>query len=222
MAAVTGRGGGLSAHCACVLADLFCRHSRTSGHLYAAVHVLRGQRRLHRLHSAFLAALEVPDSVLELFVLVDPRWDARSKRLLVSPALERDPEGWGRVVLMILVCRRWVGWSETRWARFGRAGRFFLRSLATSLDEAVAQSFADETCSNYNLGGFRSAGVGAMWRAWARPQLIHHTGGHYDTASAEATGGRTELLYGDIVLRCILDAIGMHDMAAPLGWGIAS
>lgn len=126
----------------------------------------------------FWRALEVPDSMLDLFVVVDPRWDAGGKRLLVSPALERDPEAWDKVALVILVCRRWVGWSETRCARFGRAGRFFLRSLATGIDEAVAQCFADESCSNYNLGGYRQCRAAPWWRSFARPRLFNHTRMH--------------------------------------------
>jgi len=101
--------------------------------------------------------LDIRESMLDLFVQVDPRWDEARQRLLVSAHVEQDPECWEKCSLVIGVCRRWLNWTDTRWASIGRAGRFFTRSLATGLDSAVQQCFDDESCSNYNLSGYRRA-----------------------------------------------------------------
>ena len=101
--------------------------------------------------------LDIRESMLDLFVQVDPRWDEARQRLLVSAHVEQDPECWEKCSLVIGVCRRWLNWTDTRLASIGRAGRFFTRSLATGLDSAVQQCFDDESCSNYNLSGYRRA-----------------------------------------------------------------
>lgn len=56
-----------------------------------------------------------------------------------------------------MTCRRWSQWSDTRWARFGRSARLFVRSLATGIDAAVQAYFDDDSCSNYLLTGYRRA-----------------------------------------------------------------
>ncbi len=107
--------------------------------------------------TTFWKSLDIPDNLLSLFEEVDPRWDAANKRLLVQSGLQRDPECWHKVSMVVLVCRRWINWSDTRWARFGRAGKLYVRSLCTGIDASVQQCLADPSCSSYHLTGYSRA-----------------------------------------------------------------
>ena len=103
----------------------------------------------------FWACLDLKGPLLELFTECDPLWDEQTQRLCVATRLESDPHCWDKLQVLILSCRRWTTWSETRWARFGRAGRLFTRSACTGLHAAHQQLVEDPLCMNSNLAGYR-------------------------------------------------------------------
>lgn len=107
----------------------------------------------------FWRYFDVPEAVLAIFVEVDPRWESGAKELQVRAELEFGERCWEKVSMVILVCRLWAIWSETRWARFGGSGRLFVRSLLTRVDAAVEMCFAHErvVATTYNMSGYRRA-----------------------------------------------------------------
>jgi hypothetical protein len=94
-------------------------------------------------------------SRLDLMVTVDPVWDASRQRLLVNGQLAGDADGWDRIVFAVMVCRRWLKWSLTRWARSGRAGRFLIRSVVCGIDSHVELVLSDAHVSNSYLSGWK-------------------------------------------------------------------
>ena len=104
---------------------------------------------------AFWAALDLQGPVLELFVDVDPWWDQERQVLLVRSRLQHDVACWDKLQVVLLTCRRWCTWSETRWCTLGRAARLFVRSACTGVDAAYKQLVDDPLCSAANLAGFR-------------------------------------------------------------------
>ena len=86
---------------------------------------------------------------------VDPVWDASRQRLLVNGQLAGDADGWDHIVFAVMVCRRWLKWSLTRWARSGRAGRFLIRSVVCGIDSHVELVLRDPHVSSSYLSGWK-------------------------------------------------------------------
>ena len=99
----------------------------------------------------FWTTMDIPAGLLELFIRADPWWDVAAQRLKMQPWLEHDPDCWSKVRVIMLTVRRWIVWSDTRWARCGRAGRFFMRSVGTGLDAAVKECLSDPQCETFYL-----------------------------------------------------------------------
>ena len=102
--------------------------------------------------------LAVPPSRFDLFVAADPWWDSGSKRLLIDASMSRNPLFAQQLEMMVLTCRRFTLWSDTRWAASATSGRLYMRGLATGLSQHVEDTLADKSCSSYLLGGFLKAG----------------------------------------------------------------
>ena len=85
----------------------------------------------------FWTMVDIPANLIELFILADPWWDPVAKLLKLQPCLEQDPECWDKISLILMTVRRWILWSDTRWARCGRAGRpFFVLSELDSMQRS--------------------------------------------------------------------------------------
>lgn len=106
---------------------------------------------------AFWQLLEVSESLLDLFVELDPFWNG--SQLEVSSQAEGDPKCMEKLSTLTIYCFRWLQWSTSRWCRAGRAGRFFLRSLAAGDDGVVKECLRDHECSNYLLNGYKRSSV---------------------------------------------------------------
>lgn len=102
--------------------------------------------------ASFWRALDVNDSMLPLFVELDPFWNGSN--LEVAHEAEEDPEFMDKVSTLVMYGFRWVQWSTSRWCKAGRSGRFFMRSLALGIDGAVQECFQDPDCSTSLLNGY--------------------------------------------------------------------
>ena len=108
----------------------------------------------------FWQLLELTGPLLDLFTAIDPWWCKDRGQLIVSCHIEHEATCWEQLQIVVLACRRWCTWSPTRWARFGRSSRLFLRSLCTGLDAAFQDLLQDPLCSNENLAGYRQCDGG--------------------------------------------------------------
>ena len=106
---------------------------------------------------SFWRLMDIPDRLLDLFTLADPWWDPREKRLKMQPVLRQDRECWEKVGMILLTVRRWIVWSDTRWARCGKAGRMFMRSVGTGLDSAIQDCLSDAACETCYLNCWKKA-----------------------------------------------------------------
>ena len=96
--------------------------------------------------------LEVDDTALELFVLVNPYWDG--KVLHVSAALLSGDDPIGAVTTLVRYCLRFVDFSETRWTKVGEAGRLYLRSLLVGIDGLVKLTEENDAVCRWHLAGY--------------------------------------------------------------------
>lgn len=83
----------------------------------------------------------------------DPAWGG--SYLFANGDLAGDPDGWQKVSTCIAYYLRWLNWSDTRWVRVVRCGRYCLRSLVVGVDGVAQLCFADEHVSRWHLNGFR-------------------------------------------------------------------
>ena len=102
----------------------------------------------------FWRHFEVPEKLLDLFVDLDPWWDYDLALLAISDDAEKDPELLSKLAIVILVSRRILQWSKTRWCRSGKAGRLLVRSFGTGLDSHVQYVINDKSFSNAYIGGY--------------------------------------------------------------------
>ena len=97
--------------------------------------------------------LDVEPSHLELFLRVNPTWDG--EHLRVSAALQGQDDAISAVECCIKYCMRWAVFSETRWAKVGLCGRYFLRSLFVGIDHIAKLTMDNDKVSNWHLNGFK-------------------------------------------------------------------
>ena len=102
---------------------------------------------------AFWKLLGVDDKMLPLFVLADPWWNGSV--LLVSNRLQDVADMWRQLRAIVVYTYRWVRWTTSRWCTAGRAGRFWVRSVALGLDNAVSCLLKDETTPTPLLSGYK-------------------------------------------------------------------
>jgi hypothetical protein len=102
---------------------------------------------------AWWTAMEVRPEMLDLFVACNPWWDGEA--LLVDARMEHDAHAFGTLSSMLLYCLRWCQWSNSRWCRAGRSGRFLLRSLAVGTHCVAHMCLDDPECPNTKLNGYR-------------------------------------------------------------------
>ena len=74
---------------------------------------------------AYWMFVEVPATLLDSYVLLDPDWNPSTEQLIVNGSMRNDPRLFLILAIVILGARRWIKYSDTRWGRAGRAGRFF-------------------------------------------------------------------------------------------------
>lgn len=101
--------------------------------------------------AAFWTALEVTPAMLPLFLEVDPMFS--EGRFIVASRLQHDPECYSKVATVVTCCLRWNLWSDTRWVKASKSGRFYLRSLCVGIDQLFKICIGDPSCSNYLLTG---------------------------------------------------------------------
>ena len=95
---------------------------------------------------------------MDLFAQVDPWIDMDTKQLFVNERLRDDPHCTTKVIMCLLICRRFINWSDTRWAKSGPASRLFIRAVGTGLDAGVKECLDDRSCNSYNLTGYSNGG----------------------------------------------------------------
>lgn len=105
----------------------------------------------------FWAAMAISKDMLDLFCQVDPWWDPELQQLQVRGSLELAEDTWNKVAVVVLYCRRWLNWSDTRWARSCRAGQFFARAWGTGLKAQVEACLANPAVGHYTLEGAKKA-----------------------------------------------------------------
>jgi hypothetical protein len=106
---------------------------------------------------AFWLALDVGPDMCETLVSLDLNWDG--DHLCVHDSWERHPKVFEDVAGCLLYLLRWLSFSETRWAKVGRSGRWFIRALAAGIEPLLQICLEDENISHYNMGGFTRATV---------------------------------------------------------------
>jgi len=84
---------------------------------------------------------------------VDPWWNPAEKVLHVDIKLLESADFWPKIVAVVLVARRMLQYSDTRWGRSGKSGRLFLRNVGTVFDDAVKNVLDDPTYSNAYISG---------------------------------------------------------------------
>ena len=131
-----------------------------SSEIYAKVDMFLSRRVVfvdrqdrHEDVRAFWSLLDVRETMMPLFLELNPWWNG--SHLEVSKECENDIEVMEKLSSVLLYGFRWLKWSRSRWCRAGRAGRFFLRSLALGISPLVQEVFDDPAVSNYLLTGFR-------------------------------------------------------------------
>lgn len=129
----------------------------------------------------FWEFLDVPKTVLDVFIMVDPYFDGT--RLHVNKNMASHPQGWRHVKMCVLLCLRWLDWSDTRWLRSGRSARYYMRSILVGLDALVSVCLADPRCSHLHLSRHASKSTFTVRRFFAvaavaslPPEALHAKG----------------------------------------------
>jgi hypothetical protein len=99
----------------------------------------------------FWQCLGVSPANIDKFVAVNPEWNGEV--LLVNKVVKSDPDAFVRIKHLLLVCMRWISFSETRWGGTGPCGREYLLSRRVGLVKIVALALHDSDFSNYYLNG---------------------------------------------------------------------
>jgi len=139
------------------------QNSRTALHAHIGDLLTRHLKFVHGRTSsdsdilAFWLALDVGPDMCETLVSLDLNWDG--DHLCVHDSWERHPKVFEDVAGCLLYLLRWLSFSETRWAKVGRSGRWFIRALAAGIEPLLQICLEDENISHYNMGGFTRATV---------------------------------------------------------------
>ena len=94
---------------------------------------------------AFWAALDVEPTILNDFVEADLVFDGVN--LQASHRVTDLNDGYQRIEALLLYCLRFIDWSETRWVKVGRSGRYYMRARAVGVTELVGVVRSDPSFS---------------------------------------------------------------------------
>ena len=106
----------------------------------------------------FWRALHIEPHMCEVLCDLDFFWDGCS--LSVHASWERKSHTFSTVTACVLFLFRWCSFSETRWAKVGLSGRYYLSSVAGGIDRVWRICMSDSTISKYHLSGYAKADVG--------------------------------------------------------------
>lgn len=154
--------------------------TNTNGSIRAVVEkfvVFRDRREDEEAVREFWTLMDVSEKFLDLFVEIDPIFHAGV--LWVNPGVESDVKGRARVELCLAYCWRHLDWSDTRWLRSGKSGRYFTRSQLTGHSVAVDMVMNDPCASKqymklYGRPGFKIRRLLVVASVAARPMETAH------------------------------------------------
>lgn len=96
---------------------------------------------------------------------VDPLFEGA--RLHVNRRMAELPDGWGRIIVCMLFCLRWLDPSVTRWPRIGRSPGYYLSSILVGFGALVKMVLGDQRPSHLHLAGHAAKGTYAIRRFFA-------------------------------------------------------
>ena len=99
----------------------------------------------------FWATLGIKEPWLGRFIEVNPWWDGTS--LLVSPALEHDPERKKKIESVTHYGYSWLKFTVTRFCRITVSGRKYMRSYVCGIDGIVKLAWDRDSGCHYTLHG---------------------------------------------------------------------
>jgi len=104
--------------------------------------------------TTFWGTMDVPKTLVDDFAQVDPWWSREENMLHVDEALRTIPDFWQKITAVVLAARRMINFSDTRFARGGKCGRLFVRSVGTGFDDAVKGVIDDNDFSSSYISGW--------------------------------------------------------------------